>query len=111
MIESLVFAFMGLMVAFQIQQAFAIKRAEVALLALTVESQRLTTFDPADLFIQMKNETADLVHDIMGSMQAPSIVDHLGGVISQFAQMRMMKMMQLENMALEASNDSLEADL
>ena len=105
MIESVVFAFLGIIVAFNVHQALALKRAETALMALTLESQRLTTFDPTDLFAQMKNETADLVHDLVGNMQTPSIVDHLGGVISQFAQMRMMKMIQAENMILD---DGLE---
>lgn len=109
MIESVIFSFLGLIVAFNVHQALALKRAEASLIALTIESQRLTTFDPAELFVQMKNETVDLVHDLVGNMQTPSIVDHLGGVISQFAQMRMMRMMQQENMILEnvpATDDS-----
>jgi len=46
----------------------------------------------------MKEETLDLVHDVMGQMKTPSIADHLGGGVAQYAQMRMMRMLQSEGM-------------
>ena len=110
MIENVVFTFLGILVAFNVHQSIALKRSETALMALTIESQRLTTFDPADLLNQMKEETMDLVHNMVSNMQTPSIADHLGGVVAQFAQMRMMKMMQAENM-LENVAEQMEGQV
>lgn len=98
MLEETLFVMLGLLVAFNVGHLLTLKRCETALYALTIESKALTDFKPADLIAQMKEETLDLVHDVMGQMKTPSIADHLGGVVAQFAQMRMMKMLQSEGM-------------
>jgi len=98
MTEDLLLIALGLLVAFNIGHFITLKKCETALFALTLESQRLTNFDPADLFNDLNNEVAGMVADVVGSMRPPSIADHLGGVISQFAQMRMMRMMEADGL-------------
>ena len=98
MLEETLFVMLGLLVAFNVGHLLTLKRCETALYALTIESKALTDFKPSELIEQMKEETLDLVHDVMGQMKTPSIADHLGGVVAQFAQMRMMRMLQSEGM-------------
>ena len=39
--------------------------------------------------------------DVMANMRTPSFVDHLGGMVSQFAQQKMMRAMQQEHGMLD----------
>jgi hypothetical protein len=94
--EDLLLIAVGLLVAFNIGHFATLKRCESALMALTLESQRLTSFDPNDIVSQFQEEAASIIADVVGGMRPPSMADHLGGVISQFAQMRMMKMLEAE---------------
>lgn len=98
MMEELMLIAIGLLVAFNIGHFATLRRCEAALLALTLESQRLTTFDPSEIVNQFQEEAASIIADVVGSMRPPSMADHLGGVISQFAQMRMMKMLEADGM-------------
>ena len=98
MLEETLFVMLGLLVAFNVGHLLTLKRCETALYALTIESKALTDFNPGAIVEQMKEDTLDLVHDVMAQMKTPSIADHLGGVVAQFAQMRMMKMLQAEGM-------------
>ena len=51
----------------------------------------------SDSFIDgIKEELLDVVNETINSMRPPNIADHLGGILQQFAQMKMMKMMQKE---------------
>lgn len=101
MLEEVLFALLGLLVAFNVGHLLTLRRCETALFALTLESKALSAFDPAAIVEEMKEETLNLVHEVMGQMKTPSIADHLGGVVAQFAQMRMMRMLQAEGMMPE----------
>lgn len=105
MTEELLLITLGLLVAFNIGHFATLKKCETALLALTLESQRLTAFDPADIVSTFQDEAASIIADVVGSMRPPSIADHLGGVISQFAQMRMMKMLEADGMLAQPQPD------
>jgi NTP pyrophosphatase (non-canonical NTP hydrolase) len=64
-----------------------ILKHELAEAARAVEAASPTNFNITDL----KAELEDLIADTIGSMQPPSIADHLGGVLAQWAQIKMMK--------------------
>lgn len=55
-----------------------------------------------DNFIE---DLKDEVLEMIGTMRPPTIADHLGGVLQQFAQMRLMKMMRDENLNLPIMTD------
>lgn len=44
----------------------------------------------------IKEDLLDMVHDTIQNMQPPSAVDHLVGMLGQFAQMKMMKSMGVD---------------
>jgi hypothetical protein len=55
---------------------------------------------PTDLNITaLREELEDLITETIGSMSPPSIADHLGGVLAQWAQLKMMK--EVQNAQLE----------
>jgi hypothetical protein len=56
----------------------------------------------------IKDELIDVVEELMANMRIPSIADHLGGVFSQFMQMKQMKMAQ--EMGLTAGPETEESD-
>lgn len=94
MLEEVLFALLGLLVAFNVGHLLTLRRCEGALLALTLESKALTSFDPSALMGELKEDVGDMVAEIIGSMRQPTIADHLGGVMAQFAQMKMMRSLQ-----------------
>jgi len=106
MIEEVLFALLGLLVAFNVGHLLTLRRCEGALLALTLESKALTAFDPSALMSNLKEEVGDMVAEIIGTMRQPTIADHLGGVMAQFAQMKMMKSLQ-ESGLMDAGIDAL----
>ena len=109
MIEEVLFALLGLLVAFNVGHLLTLRRCEGALLALTLESKALTTFDPSGMISELKDEVGDMVAEIIGSMRQPTIADHLGGVMAQFAQMKMMRSLQESGM-MDAVPDALSMD-
>jgi len=108
MLEDVLFVILGLLVAFNVGHLLTLRRCETALFALTLESKAISQFNPSEMIESMKQETLDLVHDVMGQMKTPSMADHLGGVVAQFAQMRMMRMLQAEGMLQEPMIDANE---
>lgn len=64
-----------------------ILKHELAQAKASIENAAPTNFNVADL----KAELEELIADTIGSMQPPSIADHLGGVLAQWAQIKMMK--------------------
>lgn len=106
MIEEVLFALLGLLVAFNVGHLLTLRRCEGALLALTLESKALTSFDPAGIITDLKEEVGDMVAEIIGNMRQPTIADHLGGVMAQFAHMKMMKSLQESGM-IDAVPDAL----
>jgi hypothetical protein len=47
---------------------------------------------------ELKEDVNDMVAEIIGNMRQPTIADHLGGVMAQFAQMKMMRSLQESGM-------------
>jgi len=103
MLEEVMFTLLGLLVAFNVGHLLTLRRCESALLALSIESRRLTDYDPTSVLDEMKDEVQNLVLEVIQSMKTPTIADHLGGVVAQFAQMRMMKMLHAEGMLPDGS--------
>lgn len=106
MLEEVLFVLLGLLVAFNIGLFIAIKRCEDLLTSISYDAKAL---DPDTTVDALRDEVGSLVQEIMGSMRPPTIADHLGGVLSQFAQMRLMKMMQADGMLPDAVADTIEA--
>jgi len=94
MLDEVLFFLLALLVAFNVGHLLTLRRCEAALLALTLESKALTTFDPGAIIDELRDEVGNLVQDVVGGMRPPTIADHLGGVLAQFAQIRMMKSLQ-----------------
>jgi len=95
MINELLFTLLGLLFAFQVGMMLTLKRCEALLhLFSNIESE----LDPQNAVDAMRVEVGNIIEDLMGTMRTPTIADHLGGVISQFAQVRLMKMMKEEGM-------------
>ncbi len=95
MINELLFTLLGLLFAFQVGMMLTLKRCEVLLHSFSnIESD----LDPQNAVEAMRHEVGNIIEDLMGTMRTPTIADHLGGVISQFAQVRLMKMMREEGM-------------
>ena len=111
MSEEVLWVILGLLVAFNVGHFATLRKCEAALMALTVESQRLTAWDPSSIMEDLNGEVAQMVADVMASMRTPTIADHLGGVISQFAQMRMMKMLQSESTIAQAAEAVFAPDV
>jgi hypothetical protein len=61
-----------------------------------IEEASLNT---SDSFVDsIREDLLDTVNGVIQNMQPPTIIDHLGGVIQQFAQMKLMKAMKEEGM-------------
>ena len=103
MLNEVMFTLLGLLVAFNVGHLLTLRRCEAALLALSMESRRLTEYDPSTVLNEMRSEVSDLVMDVVASMNTPTIADHLGGVVAQFAQMRMMKMLHADGLLPDGS--------
>jgi len=55
--------------------------------------------ETSDNFIDgIREELLDVVNATIQQMRPPNIADHLGGILNQFAQMKMMKMMQKDGL-------------
>lgn len=105
MIEEALFLLLGLILAFNIGLLYALRRCEALLHGLELTAG---TMDPTSAVDAMRQEVGDLVAEVVGSMRPPTIADHLGGVMAQFAQMRMMKMMQAEGMLPDAVSQAMD---
>jgi len=67
-----------------------ILKHELNVAKASIENAAPTNFNIADL----KAELEDLIAETIGSMQPPSIADHLGGVLAQWAQIKLMREVQ-----------------
>lgn len=106
MVEVSLAAFWGMgvmwvaLIWWRLERNALILKQELHSARAAVEATVPTTFNIQDL----KAELEDLISDTIGAMQPPSIADHLGGVLAQWAQIKMMKEAQsvapvLENFA------------
>ena len=51
---------------------------------------------------ELKEELEDLIADTIGSMRQPQMIDHLGGILQQWAQIKFAKEMQTMNLMTDA---------
>ena len=91
MIDEVLFTLLGLLLAFQVGMMLALRRCESLLHTFDIA---LKTSSPDAAVEAMREEVGDIVNDVLASMRPPSIADHLGGVLSQWAQIRMMREVQ-----------------
>jgi hypothetical protein len=99
MLEEVLFALLGLLVAFNVGHLLTLRRCESALLSLTLESKALTSWDPSGMLDEIKDEVGQMVLDVVANMRPPTVADHLGGVLAQFAQIKMMRSLQDSGLA------------
>ena len=68
--------------------------------------------ETSDNFIDgIREELLDVVNATIQQMRPPNIADHLGGILNQFAQMKMMKMMQKEGIGLDLGHSELASNI
>jgi hypothetical protein len=94
--ESIVMAVLALQFGFMafILMKLDLKKSEARELQKDIE-RALDSIKMPDINIDsIKEELLDVVEDLMANMRIPSWGDHLGGVFSQFMQMKHMKMAQ-----------------
>lgn len=106
MLEEVLFTLLGLLFAFQVGMMWSLKRCENLLLSFDVT---LKNAEPGNAIEEMKNEVAELVADVLEGMRPPTIADHLGGVLAQWAQIKMMREVQANGVLPTAMEDSIEA--
>ena len=107
MIDEVLFTLLGLLLAFQVGMMLALRRCEVLLHTFDIA---LKTSSPDAAVEAMREEVADIVNEVLGTMRPPSIADHLGGVISQWAQIRMMREVQQSGILPEGMEGALSGD-
>ena len=105
MIESALFVLLGLLLAFQIGMMLALRRCESLLHSFNIDLQ---TTSPESAIDAMKDEVGNLVEDVLSSMRQPTIADHLGGVLAQWAQMKMMREFQASGVLPSAVEDGID---
>jgi hypothetical protein len=109
-INEMLLVMFGLLLAFNVGHFFTLKECKNALLRISMDAKQVSEFNPNDLLDEVSNEISGVVHELVSNMRTPTVADHLGGVISQFAQMRMMKMMQSEGMLPDALQEAIESN-
>jgi hypothetical protein len=77
------------------------KKGESERLKNDIEKSLASITIPDINFDDLKEELMGMVEDLMQSMRIPTIADHLGGALSAFAQMKMVKMQQNMGMMSE----------
>jgi hypothetical protein len=94
--ESIVMAVLALQFGFMafILMKLDLKKSESDRLKRDIEKALDSIKMPEINIDSIKEELIDVVEDLMANMRIPSIADHLGGVFSQFMQMKQMKMAQ-----------------
>ncbi len=108
--ESIVMAVLALQFGFMafILMKLDMKKSESDRLKRDIEKALDSIKMPEINIDSIKNELIDVVEDLMANMRIPSIADHLGGVFSQFMQMKQMKMAQ--EMGLTAGPETEVSD-
>ena len=95
MIDEVLFTLLGLLLAFQVGMMMALRRCEALLHSFDLT---LRQAEPGLAIEAMKDEVSLLVSDVLEGMRPPTIADHLGGVLAQWAQIRMMREVQQTGM-------------
>jgi hypothetical protein len=108
--ESIVMAVLALQFGFMafILMKLDLKKSEARELQKDIQRALDSIKMPEINIDSIKDELIDVVEELMANMRIPSIADHLGGVFSQFMQMKQMKMAQ--EMGLTAGLETEESD-
>jgi hypothetical protein len=110
--ESIVMAVLALQFGFMafILMKLDLKKSEARELQKDIE-RALDSIKIPDINIDsIKEELLDVVEDLMANMRIPSWGDHLGGVFSQFMQMKQMKMAQELGLSGGSPPDDIDDD-
>jgi len=75
------------------------------LLSLELEKTAASIKIEPPSFENLKEDLSDLIHDTIGEMRPPAIADHLGGILSQWAQIKFAKEMQAMNLPISAPQE------
>jgi len=85
-----------------------LKKGESERLKSDIEKSLASIAMPDLNFDDLKEELMGMVEELMHSMRIPTIADHLGGALSAFAQMKMVRMQQDLGMIPETQAHSQE---
>jgi len=80
------------------------------LLSLELEKTAASIAIEPPSFENLKEDLSDLIHDTIGEMRPPAIADHLGGILSQWAQIKFAKEMQAMNLPISAPQEPEPVD-
>ena len=110
--ESIVMAVLALQFGFMafILMKLDLKKAESDRLKRDIEKALDSIKMPEINIDSIKEELLDVVENLMANMRIPSIADHLGGVFSQFMQMKQMKMAQEMGLTGGQELDAIDDD-
>jgi hypothetical protein len=110
--ESIVMAVLALQFGFMafILMKLDLKKSESDRLKRDIEKALDSIKMPEINIDSIKDELIDVVEELMANMRIPSIADHLGGVFSQFMQMKQMKMAQEMGLTGGQELDAIDDD-
>jgi hypothetical protein len=110
--ESIVMAVLALQFGFMafILMKLDLKKSESDRLKRDIEKALDSIKMPEINIDSIKEELIDVVEELMANMRIPSIADHLGGVFSQFMQMKQMKMAQEMGLTAGPELDAIDDD-
>ena len=110
--ESIVMAVLALQFGFMafILMKLDLKKSESDRLKRDIEKALDSIKMPEINIDSIKEELIDVVEELMANMRIPSIADHLGGVFSQFMQMKQMKMAQEMGLTGGQELDAIDDD-
>jgi hypothetical protein len=110
--ESIVMAVLALQFGFMafILMKLDLKKSESDRLKRDIERALDSIKIPEINIDSIKEELIDVVEELMANMRIPSIADHLGGVFSQFMQMKQMKMAQEMGLTGGQELDAIDDD-
>jgi len=66
-----------------------------------IKSEIAKEMETIEIDIPDLDDLKQELFDVMANMRTPSFVDHLGGMVSQFAQQKMMRAMQQEHAMID----------
>jgi len=66
-----------------------------------IKSEIAKEMETIEIDIPDLDDLKQELFDVMANMRTPSFVDHLGGMVSQFAQQKMMRAMQQDHAILD----------
>jgi len=104
-LNEVLFVLLGLLLAFQVGMTMTLRRCEALLHGFNLD---LAATSPDDAVSAMRDEVGALVQDVLEGMRPPTIADHLGGVLAQWAQIKMMKEVQQSGVLPDAVSELMD---